>query len=55
MKERRRAGVFHQQSIFFQRAQRRLCCGHLLQAIAQFEAGEKRQVLGPTTTVTTST
>jgi hypothetical protein len=27
----------------------------LLQAIAQFEAAEKRQVLGATTTVTTST
>jgi hypothetical protein len=46
-KERRRAGVFHQQSIFFRRAQRRLRYGHLLQAIAQFEAVEKRLALVP--------
>ena len=46
---------FHQQSIFFRKAGVQICSGPLLQAIAQFEAAEKRQVLGATTTVTTST
>jgi hypothetical protein len=51
----RRTGVFHQQSIFFRKAGVQICSGPLLQAIAQFEAAEKRQLLGATTTVTTST